>query len=230
MAAANVSNAANAVTTNALEFFNKVKTMAMDIKAKITGEEFISFEEAVTILKTELKYPEDKALHFVKRFDHNNDGRLSAAEFCQFKNKIEETKTRIVPKFKEYDRDGNGYITLEEASLILQDEPFNFPAGKVVTLLTKFDKDGNGKLDIEEFADFYAEAKATNEEITSRFAQLDRDSNGVLSLEEVVNVIKEMMGFDEERAVSLMQMFDQNQDGSLDKTEFMQLWASMFGR
>ena len=28
-------------------------------------------------------------------------------------------------------------------------------------LLKKFDKDGNGKLDIEEFADFYAEAKAT---------------------------------------------------------------------
>ena len=73
-------------------------------------------------------------------------------------------------------------------------------------------------------------AVCRNEEITSRFAALDRDGNGVLSPEEVVNVIKEMMGFDEDRAVSLMQMFDQNQDGSLDKTEFMQLWASMFGR
>jgi Ca2+-binding EF-hand superfamily protein len=219
---------ANAAT--AMEFLNKIKTMAMDIKAKITGEEFISFEEAVAILRTELKYPEDKALHFVKRFDHNKDGRLSMSEFSQFKNKIEETKVRIVPKFKEYDKDGNGYITLEEASSILQSRPFNFPPGKVVMLLKKFDKDGNGKLDIEEFADFYAEAKATNEEITNRFAQLDRDGNGVLSPEEVVNVIKEMMGFDEDRAVSLMQMFDQNQDGSLDKTEFMQLWASMFGR
>lgn len=68
---------------------------------------------------------------------------------------------RIVPKFKEYDRDGNGYITLEEASYILQNPPFDFPAGKVITLLKKFDKDGNGKLDIEEFSDFYAEAKAT---------------------------------------------------------------------
>jgi Ca2+-binding EF-hand superfamily protein len=67
----------------------------------------------------------------------------------------------MVPRFKEYDRDGNGYVTLEEASTILQNKPFNFPSSKVGQLLQKFDKDGNGKLDIEEFADFYAEAKAT---------------------------------------------------------------------
>ena len=68
-----------------------------------------------------------------------------------------------------------------------------------------------------------------NEEITNRFAQLDRDGNGVLSPEEVVIVIKEMMGYNDQMAVSLMQIFDTNQDGSLDKTEFMQLWANMFG-
>lgn len=39
----------------------------------------------------ELKYPEERALHFVKKFDHNKDGKLSAAEFSQFRNKIEET-------------------------------------------------------------------------------------------------------------------------------------------
>ena len=66
-----------------------------------------------------------------------------------------------MPRFKEYDRDGNGYVSLDEATSILQSAPFNFPASKVGHLLTKFDKDGNGKLDIEEFADFYAEAKAT---------------------------------------------------------------------
>ena len=68
---------------------------------------------------------------------------------------------QLVPKFKEYDVDGNGFITLDEASAILQTDPFNFPADKVLGLLKRFDKDGNGKLDIEEFAGFYAEAKAT---------------------------------------------------------------------
>ena len=45
----------------------------------------------MNILRAELNYPEERALHFVKRFDHNKDGKLSVAEFRQFKGKIEET-------------------------------------------------------------------------------------------------------------------------------------------
>lgn len=47
--------------------------------------------EAVTILRNELHFPEDRALHFVKRFDKNGDGRLCSVEFGHFKSKIEET-------------------------------------------------------------------------------------------------------------------------------------------
>jgi len=68
-----------------------------------------------------------------------------------------------------------------------------------------------------------------NEEITKRFSELDRDRNGVLSPDEVISVIRDTMGYDQQRAVSLVQIFDQNQDGSLDKTEFMHLWAGIFG-
>ena len=52
---------------------------------------YITFDQAVEILHRELKYPEDRALHFVKRFDKNQDGRLSVNEFTLFKNKIDET-------------------------------------------------------------------------------------------------------------------------------------------
>jgi len=68
------------------------------------------------------------------------------------------------------------------------------------------------------------------EDITTCFDQLDKDGNGVLSPEEVATIIQEKMGFDENMARHLVQMFDQNQDGSLDKAEFMQLWTSMFGQ
>jgi hypothetical protein len=73
------------------------------------------------------------------------------------------------------------------------------------------------------------DCRCSNEEITKRFSELDKDHNGVLSPQEVIQVIQDMMGVDEQRAVALIQMFDQNRDGSLDKTEFMQLWANMFG-
>ena len=69
-----------------------------------------------------------------------------------------------------------------------------------------------------------------NEDIASCFEELDKDGNGVLSPEEVISVIQERLGFDDSMARYLVEMFDQNQDGSLDKTEFMQLWTSMFGQ
>ena len=69
-----------------------------------------------------------------------------------------------------------------------------------------------------------------NEDIAACFEELDKDGNGVLSPEEVTSVIQERMGFDDTMARYLVDMFDQNQDGSLDKTEFMQLWTNMFGQ
>lgn len=194
------------------------------------GEKFISFKDAITILRDELHFPEDRALHFVKRFDKNGDGRLCSTEFEQFRSKLEETKVQLVPKFKEYDKDGNGFVTLDEAATILQKDPFRFPPDRVLLLLSRFDKDANGKLDIEEFAGFYAEAKAMNEEVAHHFEILDKDRNGVLSPEEVVHVIQDRMGFDEMTARYMVKMFDQNQDGSLDKGEFISLWAHMFGQ
>jgi Ca2+-binding EF-hand superfamily protein len=192
-------------------------------------EKVISFEQAVAILRKELNYPEQRALHFVKMFDHNHDGQLSVSEFNQFKKKIEETKKQLESTFARFDRDGNGYVTLEEASVVLQKEPFRLPSDKVKALLERFDKDKNGKLDYHEFAGFFAEAKASNEEVSSRFDQLDKDRNGFLSADEVTDVLQQLLGFDKSMAGSLIALFDTNKDGQLDKTEFLQMWREMFG-
>ena len=56
-----------------------------------TDERYISFDEAAAVLREELSYPEDRAMHFVQMFDRNRDGQLSVAEFKQFTRKIEES-------------------------------------------------------------------------------------------------------------------------------------------
>ena len=61
------------------------------INTHFRSKEFITFAEATQFLQKELKYPEERAMHFVKKFDKNRDGRLSLAEFRTFKTKIEET-------------------------------------------------------------------------------------------------------------------------------------------
>lgn len=63
--------------------------------ADVCRGQYISFAEATAILKNELKFPEERAIHFVKRFDHNKDGRLSAGEFSQFKKRIEDTYAEV---------------------------------------------------------------------------------------------------------------------------------------
>jgi len=73
---------------------------------------------------------------------------------CCRKKLLEQT-------FARFDLDSNGYLTINEASMILREDPFCFPPDKVLGLLKRFDKDGNGKLDYREFAGFYAEARAT---------------------------------------------------------------------
>lgn len=69
-----------------------------------------------------------------------------------------------------------------------------------------------------------------NEEIAARFDKMDVDGNGVLSPDEVISVLKEMLGFDECMCKYLINMFDTNQDGNLDKSEFVHLWSGMFGQ
>lgn len=66
--------------------------------------------------------------------------------------------------------------------------------------------------------------------MAGHFDTLDKDHNGVLSPEEIVHVIQDRMGFDEKTARHMVKMFDQNKDGSLDKGEFMTLWANVFGQ
>lgn len=196
----------------------------------MAGEQVLTLDQAVKILTDELQYPPERAYHFVKRFDKNNDGQLSAQEFMAFKETIHDTKEQLEARFKECDRDRNGYVTLDEAKDILMKPPFSFPGSKVLHLLMAFDRDNNNKLDPSEFAGFYAEAKAFNEDISQEFDRLDKDKNGVLSPEEVSGALKEMMKFDAHLSVEgLIKAFDTNEDGNLDKTEFMQLWSSMFG-
>jgi len=52
----------------------------------------------------------------------------------------------------------------------------------------------------------------------------------MLNHEEVSAVLQQMMGFDKSMARYIIEMFDTNHDGHLDKTEFIQMWSGMFGR
>ena len=62
-------------------------------------------------------------------------------------------------KFMEYDKDGNGVVTFDEAHEILEKE-LAFTPEQSVQLMKKYDKDGDGELSYEEFVKFYTKVKA----------------------------------------------------------------------
>jgi len=69
----------------------------------------------------------------------------------------------------------------------------------------------------------------SNEDIGRRFDALDEDGNGVLSPDELVDVICETLNYDETKARQFVQSFDVNNDGNIDKNEFVGMWSVMFG-
>ena len=62
-----------------------------------------------------------------------------------------------------------------------------------------------------------------------KFDELDSDGSGDLDKEETVGVIAEECMLDFMMASCLVDDFDLNKDGKLDKTEFMKMWTNLFG-
>ena len=57
-------------------------------------------------------------------------------------------------KFMEFDQDGNGVVTLDEAHEILSRE-LAFSPAQTEELVKRYDKNGDGQLSYEEFVRFY---------------------------------------------------------------------------
>ena len=72
-----------------------------------------------------------------------------------------------------------------------------------------------------------------SEELKNKFIELDKDQSGFIEPMEIVEVLKKELvldGPDEEKmAESVIEDFDTNKDGKLDKDEFVNLWVKMFG-
>ena len=94
---------------------------------------------------------------FMTRFDKDKDGKVSNEEFPR-------------PHFQSMDKNGDGFIVLEEA-----DERFNPPKSTVnanqIAFIVKFDKDKDGKLSKEEFTG-------------THFSQFDKNGDGFIEVHE----------------------------------------------
>ena len=86
--------------------------------------------------------------------------------YCCFRHQ------QIQAAFRQFDRDGNGYITLDEAQIVLARE-LGFSGDKTKELVRQFDVNMDGRLSYNEFVAFYAKVEERYALYTLYYRTLD---------------------------------------------------------
>ena len=71
-------------------------------------------------------------------------------------------------------------------------------------------------------------AECRQKQIMEYFESLDVARQGYLSVDQLIGPIMHMTGIDEPGARQFIKTLDSNDDGHIDKNEFMDMWTVMF--
>ncbi len=61
--------------------------------------------------------------------------------------------------------------------------------------------------------------------MVKKFAELDTKDDGKLNRDEIIKVLQEEIHFDEDSCRQMVHDSDADDDGFIDKAEFLQLWS-----
>jgi Ca2+-binding EF-hand superfamily protein len=155
---------------------------------------------------------EKKADSKFKKIDGDGDKLISKLEFYTFhsaENKTEKEKKTDKELFGEKDKNGDGFIDLEE----LVNENGN--KIKAETKLTKIDTDKDKKISIEEFL-VHQQTKGIRPSPAERFKRIDVEGDGCITTSEFL-----ASGDDRSEADEKSKEMDYNLDGKVTLDEFI---------
>ena len=66
-------------------------------------------------------------------------------------------------------------------------------------------------------------------DLETRFNDLDKDESGDLDPEELFQILKAECALKDFQVHSLVDDFDINKDGKVDRNEFLYMWTNLFG-
>ena len=115
---------------------------------------------SITISKGEIN-------DFIKDIDVDKTGRLSLKDVLEILSQIwtdsdiiksvtindftHKEKKQLKKSFNKYDKDGSGYISVNEFANVMKDLGMEFSKKQIKIILKKFDDDNSKKLDFNEF-------------------------------------------------------------------------------
>jgi len=126
--------------------------------------------------------------------------------------------------FQQFDTDGNGFVTKEEAHRVLH-IILGFTKVQTDQLVGDFDRNLDGRLSYQEFVAFYNKVKDQKAVIDQKFKEFDAHGKGYITLTDARRILGRM-AFNERDIRRIMAEYDTNKDGVLQYNEFLRFWSS----
>jgi len=130
--------------------------------------------------------------------------------------------------FQIYDRDKDGYISLEELGTALRSLGQACSIPELKELIRSVDHDGDMRINIHEFAMMMASRVALDEANMLRtFKAFDKDKNGRISRQELMEAMASLgQPLTSKQASKMIEMADRDGDGEIDYTDFARMMMS----
>ena len=151
-----------------------------------------------------------KVAYFKKKYGRNAD---SSSDFKKL--------------FSDFDRDGDGLITIEELNMAMAHFGKDVPQTELSAIFEKVDKNKDQRIDFREFSELVVALETkygklrTGSTSQNTFEDFDKDKDGLVTLDEIrLHLLGEGKGIAENELEDLFGKADKNSDGKIDVTEF----------
>lgn len=133
------------------------------------------------------------------------------------------TREEISAAFKQYDKDGNGSVTVDEAQELLYAQ-LGLDRHQTAKMIRACDKNNDGSLSYDEFVNFYFRVREKVRDLQATFHEFDRNHDGYVTIDEAKEAMHKLGVFNDDEIESLIITYDSNQDGRLQYEEFVKFW------
>ena len=151
-----------------------------------------------------------KVAYFKKKYGRNTD---SSSNFKKL--------------FSDFDRDGDGLITIEELNMAMAHFGKDVPQTELSAIFEEVDKNKDQRIDFREFSELVVALETkygklrTGSTSQNTFEDFDKDKDGLVTLDEIrLHLLGEGKGISENELKDLFGKADKNSDGKIDVTEF----------